>query len=122
MREEGKSYLLIGYGRWGSQIPSLGVPVQWSDISEAKAIAECSLENFRIEPSQGSHFFQNLTSFNVGYINVDEWARPNDDRYDEAPLNALPAVEETDLVRHVRLPESLTMYIDGFNNKACVMI
>ncbi|MBQ7531015.1 MAG: phosphoenolpyruvate synthase [Paludibacteraceae bacterium] len=122
MREEGKSYLLIGYGRWGSQIPSLGVPVQWSNISEAKAIAECSLENFRIEPSQGSHFFQNLTSFNVGYINVDEWARPNEDHYDETVLNALPAIEETDLVRHVRLPESLTMYIDGFNSKACVTL
>jgi len=120
MREQGRSYLLIGYGRWGSQIPSLGVPVQWSDISEAKAIAECSLENFRIEPSQGSHFFQNLTSFNVGYINVDEWARPADDHYDEAVLNALPAVNETDLVRHVRLGEPLTMFIDGFNNRASI--
>ncbi len=120
MREQGRSYLLIGYGRWGSQIPSLGVPVQWSDISEAKAIAECSLENFRIEPSQGSHFFQNLTSFNVGYINVDEWARPADDHYDEAVLNALPAVNETDLVRHVRLSEPLTMFIDGFNSRASI--
>lgn len=119
MRQEGKSYLLVGYGRWGSQISSLGVPVQWSDISEAKAIAECSLENFRIEPSQGSHFFQNLTSFNVGYINVDPWARP-DDMYDEDVLNALPAVEETDLVRHVRLEKPLEMYIDGFANKAII--
>ena len=120
MREEGRSYLLIGYGRWGSQISSLGVPVQWSDISEAKAIAECSLENFRIEPSQGSHFFQNLTSFNVGYINVDEWARPDEDHYDEQVLNALPALEETDLVRHVRLDKPLQMYIDGFSNKASI--
>ena len=119
MRKEGKSYLLIGYGRWGSQISSLGVPVQWSDISEAKAIAECSLENFRIEPSQGSHFFQNLTSFNVGYINVDPWAR-GEDRYDEEVLNALPAVEETDLVRHVRLDQPLEMYIDGFANRALI--
>lgn len=122
MRQEGKSYMLIGYGRWGSQISSLGIPVQWSDISEAKAIAECSLENFRIEPSQGSHFFQNMTSFNVGYINVDEWARPISDHYDEQVLNALPAVEETDLVRHVRLDRPLKMFIDGFNNKACAGI
>ena len=121
MRQEGRQFLLIGYGRWGSQISSLGVPVQWSDISEAKAIAECSLENFRIEPSQGSHFFQNLTSFNVGYINVDPWARM-EDGYDESVLNALPAVEETDLVRHVRLPHPLEMYIDGFANKALVKI
>ena len=119
MRQDGKSYLLIGYGRWGSQIPTLGVPVQWSDISEAKAIAECSLENFRIEPSQGSHFFQNLTSFNVGYINVDSWAR-TEDMYDEEVLNALPAVEETEFVRHVRLEKPLEMYIDGFNNRALV--
>ena len=121
MREEGRSYLLIGYGRWGSQIPTLGVPVQWSDISEAKAIAECSLENFRIEPSQGSHFFQNLTSFNVGYMNIDPWAR-SAEHYDEAILNALPAVEETDLLRHVRLTDDLRMYIDGFKSHACIAL
>jgi len=120
LRQEGRQYLLVGYGRWGSQIPTLGVPVQWSDISEAKAIAECSLENFRIEPSQGSHFFQNLTSFNVGYINVDPWAR-GDDLYDESALNELPAVEETELVRHVRLEKPLEMYIDGFVNKAVII-
>jgi CheY-like chemotaxis protein len=121
MREEGRSYLLIGYGRWGSQIPTLGVPVQWSDISEAKAIAECSLENFRIEPSQGSHFFQNLTSFNVGYMNIDPWAR-SAEHYDESILNALPAVEETDLVRHVRLDDDLRMYIDGFKSHASIAL
>ena len=120
LRTEGRQYLLIGYGRWGSQIPTLGVPVQWSDISEAKAIAECSLENFRIEPSQGSHFFQNMTSFNVGYMNVDPWARPLTDAYDQSVLDALPAVEETELVRHVRLDKALEMYIDGFVNKAIV--
>ena len=119
MRQQGRSYLLVGFGRWGSQIPTLGVPVQWSDISEAKAIAECSLENFRIEPSQGSHFFQNLTSFNVGYMNIDPWERP-EDCYDEAVLNALPAVAETELVRHVRLDKPLEMYIDGFKNRAIV--
>ena len=119
MRKEGHQYLLIGYGRWGSQISTLGVPVAWGDISEAKAIAECSLENFRIEPSQGSHFFQNLTSFNVGYMNIDPWARP-EDCYDVEALDQLPAVEETDLVRHVRLEKPLEMYIDGYNNKALI--
>ena len=119
MRQEGRQYLLIGYGRWGSQIPTLGVPVQWSDISEAKAIAECSLENFRIEPSQGSHFFQNMTSFNVGYMNIDPWARP-DDCYDAEALDRLQAIEETDLVRHIRLNRPLEMYIDGFGNKGFV--
>ena len=120
MRSEGRQYLLIGYGRWGSQIPTLGVPVQWGDISEAKAIAECSLPEFRIEPSQGSHFFQNMTSFNVGYINVDPWARPDKDGYDQDVLDALPAIEETELVRHVRLERPLEMYIDGFANKALI--
>ncbi|MBQ6763837.1 MAG: phosphoenolpyruvate synthase, partial [Paludibacteraceae bacterium] len=120
MRTEVRQYLLVGYGRWGSQIPTLGVPVQWSDISEAKAIAECSLENFRIEPSQGSHFFQNMTSFNVGYMNVDPWARPLTDAYDQSVLDALPAVEETELVRHVRVKKPLEMYIDGFENKAVI--
>ncbi len=122
MRQEGRQYLLIGYGRWGSQIPTLGVPVQWGDISEAKAITECSLPDFRIEPSQGSHFFQNMTSFNVGYINVDPWTRPSSDEYDQSVLDALPALEETDLVRHVCLPKPLEMYIDGFANKALVKI
>lgn len=121
LRQEGKQYLLIGFGRWGSQIPTLGVPVQWSDISEAKAVVECGLENFRIEPSQGSHFFQNMTSFNVGYMNIDPWARP-EDQYDASVLDALPAVEETELVRHVRLDKPLEMYIDGFANKAMVKI
>ena len=121
LRQEGKQYLLIGFGRWGSQIPTLGVPVQWSDISEAKAVVECGLESFRIEPSQGSHFFQNMTSFNVGYMNIDPWARP-EDQYDASVLDALPAVEETDLVRHVRLDKPLEMYIDGFANKAMVKI
>lgn len=121
MREQGRQYLLIGYGRWGSQIPTLGVPVQWGDISEAKAIAECCLEDFRVEPSQGSHFFQNMTSFNVGYMNIDPWARP-DDCYDSDSLDAMPAIEETDLVRHVRLDQPLSIYIDGFSNKACIKL
>ena len=119
LRTEGRQFLLIGYGRWGSQISSLGVPVAWSDISEAKAIAECCLEDFRIEPSQGSHFFQNLTSFNVGYMNIDSWSRP-DDMLDIEALDAMPAIEETELVRHIRLDKPLEMYIDGYNNKALI--
>jgi fumarate hydratase class II len=79
-----------------------------------------SLENFRIEPSQGSHFFQNMTSFNVGYMNVDPWARPLTDAYDQSVLDALPALAETDFLRHVRLDKPLEMYIDGFENKAIV--
>lgn len=119
MRQEARSYVLIGYGRWGSQIPTLGVPVQWSDISEAKALVECSLPDFRIDPSQGSHFFQNMTSFNVGYINVNSFARP-EDTLDTAQLDVLPAIEETDFVRHVRFEKPLHIYIDGFKNHALI--
>ena len=119
LRQEGKQYLLIGFGRWGSQIPTLGVPVQWGDISEAKAIAECSLENFRIEPSQGSHFFQNMTSFNVGYMNIDPWARPND-LCDWKQLDSIKAEDETTYVRRIRLNKPLEMYIDGYNNRALI--
>ena len=119
MRQEGRNYVLIGYGRWGSQIPTLGVPVQWSDISEAKALVECSLPDFRVDPSQGSHFFQNMTSFNVGYINVDSFARPGD-AFNAEQLDVLPAIEETELVRHVRFSRPLQIYIDGFCNHALI--
>ena len=119
MRQEERGYLLIGHGRWGSSIPSLGVPVEWSDISEARAIVEAALPDFRVDPSQGSHFFQNLTSFNVGYIHIDPYACPNE-HYDVSWLDAQPAVEETELVRHVRRTEPLTIYVDGFKSKAIV--
>ena len=119
MRQEERGYLLIGHGRWGSSIPSLGVPVEWSDISEARAIVEAALPDFRVDPSQGSHFFQNLTSFNVGYIHIDPFACPQE-YYDSSWLDAQPALEETELVRHVRLSEPLTIYVDGFKSKAIV--
>lgn len=119
MRSEGRQYVLIGYGRWGSSIPSLGVPVKWSDICEARVIVECSLENFRIDPSQGTHFFQNLTSFNAGYINVDPWGR-KEDFLDYNALQALPAVFETEFLRHVRLGRDLEICIDGMNSRALI--
>lgn len=119
MRSEGKNYVLIGFGRWGSSIPSLGVPVQWSNISEAKVIVECSLEDFRVDPSQGTHFFQNLTSFNAGYINVDPYGI-KDDVMDFTELDKLPAVEETEYIRHVRFDRELKICIDGRNSKAFI--
>ena len=119
MREEGRNYVLIGYGRWGSSIPSLGVPVQWSNISEAKVIVECCLENFRIDPSQGTHFFQNMTSFNAGYVNVNPYSRPGEYCNLNA-LDAMPAEYESDYVRIVHFPEDLTVCIDGKENRALV--
>ena len=119
MRDEGRNYVLIGYGRWGSSIPSLGVPVQWSNISEAKVIVECCLENFRIDPSQGTHFFQNMTSFNAGYVNVNPYSRPGE-YCDLDALDAMPAEYESNFVRIVRFPEDLTVCVDGKENRALV--
>ncbi len=121
MRSAKKNYVLIGYGRWGSSIPSLGVPVKWSDISEARVIVECSLEDFRVDPSQGSHFFQNMTSFNAGYINVDPFSRP-EDKLDLSVLDRLPAEEETSFLRRIVLPEPLSICIDGRESKAMIRI
>ena len=119
MREEGRNYVLIGFGRWGSSIPSLGIPVKWSDISEVKALVECTLPDFRIEPSQGSHFFQNLTSFNVGFIHVDPYAR-REDRLDTSALDAMPAECETHYWRHIHLDAPLEICIDGKAGKAVI--
>ena len=119
LRDEGRNYVLIGYGRWGSSIPTLGIPVVWSDISEAKALVECSLADFRIDPSQGSHFFQNLTSFNAGYISVDQFARATD-YIDFDCLEAMPAVSESVFVKHIRLDTPLQVCVDGRNGKAIV--
>ena len=74
LQEEGRHYFLIGPGRWGSSIPSLGVPVAWTDISGAKMVVEYGIDGFRIDPSQGTHFFQNITSLGVGYLSVDQYA------------------------------------------------
>lgn len=118
-RSEGKQYILIGYGRWGSSIPTLGVPVAWSDISEARVLVECSLPDFRVDPSQGTHFFQNLTSFNAGYVNVDPYSRRGDS-LDLSSLDALPAADETPFIRHVRLDSPLQVCIDGRTSKALI--
>ena len=117
MRADGAGYVLIGFGRWGTSQPSLGVPVAWGDISEAKTIVECSLENYQIDPSQGTHFFQNLTSFNVGYVNVNGFARPGE-LVDFGWLDSLPAVSESGFLRHVRLPADLIICVDGKTGKA----
>ena len=121
MRAENRGYVLIGYGRWGSSIPSLGVPVRWGDISEVKAVVECALDSFRPDPSQGSHFFQNMTSFNVGYVSVDPYSRPGD-MFDIGQLDSLPAVYESAFVRRVKLPSPLTICIDGRASKALIRL
>ncbi len=117
LRAEGRSYALIGFGRWGSSIPSLGVPVRWGDISEARAIVECCLENFRVDPSQGTHFFQNMTSFNVGYVNVNPFSRPGDSLSFET-LDTQPAEYETHWLRLLHFEKPLRICVDGRASRA----
>ena len=118
MRAEKRPYVLVGPGRWGSSDPWLGIPVKWPSISEAKVIVECGLENFRVEPSQGTHFFQNLTSFGVGYLTINPFM--GDGSFDAARLDRMEALYESTYVRHVRFDAPLYIYIDGRKNKGIV--
>ncbi len=111
MIERNKSYILIGPGRWGSSDPALGVPIKWPDISGARLIVESALNNYRIEPSQGTHFFHNLTSFGVGYFTINPFS--GDGLYDTDYLNKQPAVYESEHIRIVHFDRPLTVAIDG---------
>ena len=109
--DRGEHYVLVGPGRWGSSDSWLGIPVKWPNISAARIIVEAGLTNYRVDPSQGTHFFQNLTSFGVGYFTINDFN--GDGVYNRAILDALPAVEETAHVRHVRFPHALSIKVDG---------
>ena len=117
--QEGREYVLVGPGRWGSSDSWLGVPVKWPSISGARVIVECGLNNYRIDPSQGTHFFQNLTSLGVAYFTINPFRA--DGLFDEAFLDALPAEEETEFLRHVRLDEGITAKVDGMKKKGIVL-
>ena len=118
---EGKNYVLIGPGRWGSSDHYLGVPVKWPHISAARVIVEVALKNYNIDPSQGTHFFQNLTSFGVGYFTVDTNTEEGGFVNKEI-LDAMPAVEETQYVRHVRFSHPMRILMDGKKQEGAVLI
>ena len=118
--DEGRGYVLIGPGRWGSSDPWLGVPVKWPHISAAQVIVEVELKNYRVDPSQGTHFFQNLTSFGVGYFTID--TNTDNGIYRKEVLDAMPAVEETQFVRHVRFDKPLKILMDGKRQEGVVLI
>ena len=117
--EEEKNYVVVGPGRWGSSDHWLGIPVKWPHISNARVIVECGLENYRVDPSQGTHFFQNLTSFGVGYFTINPFK--GDGWFDEEYLNALPAVEDTEYLRHIHFDKPIVIKMDGKKSLGVVL-
>lgn len=117
---EGRNYVLVGPGRWGSSDYWLGIPVKWPHISAARVIVEAGLPNYRVDPSQGTHFFQNLTSFGVGYFTVNTYKGEGVFRKDV--LDAMPAVDETQYVRHVRFDRPLRIMMDGMKQEGVVLL
>jgi len=118
--DSGRGYILIGPGRWGSSDPWLGIPVKWPHISAAKVIVEAAVKGYHVDPSQGTHFFQNLTSFGVGYFTID--TNRGDGLLQSQLLDQMPAVEETNLVRHVRFDHPLKIMMDGMKQEAVVLL
>ncbi len=116
--QEKKNYVLVGPGRWGSTDPWLGIPTNWPQISQARVIVEAGLKNYRIDPSQGTHFFQNLTSFRVGYFTINPFMK--DGYYDLDFLNQQEAIFEDEFVRHIRFPEPLKILVDGKKTKGVI--
>lgn len=120
MLDEGNGYVLVGPGRWGSSDEWLGIPVKWPHISGARIIVEAGLDSYQVDPSQGTHFFQNLTSLGVCYLTINEFR--NDGLVRRDILDAMPALHETEHVRHVRFENPLTIKVDGIHTEAVVML
>ena len=116
---EGKNYILVGPGRWGSSDYWLGIPVKWPHISAARVIVETGLKNYHVDPSQGTHFFQNLTSFGVGYFTINSYT--GDGVFRKELLDQMPTVEETEHVRHVRFDKPLKIMMDGKKQEGVVL-
>jgi hypothetical protein len=118
LADDNRPYLLIGVGRWGSTDPWLGIPVTWDQISGARVIIESGFRDMRVTPSQGSHFFQNLTSFQVGYFTVN--AEDGEGFVDWDWIGSQPAEGELDLVRHLRTEEPLIVKMNGRRNQGII--
>jgi hypothetical protein len=117
--KHGAGYVLIGPGRWGSADPWLGIPVRWPQISAARIIIESGLKNYRIDPSQGTHFFQNLTSFRIGYFTINPYI--NEGFYDVDLLNSMHVTYEDEHLRHIRFEKPLEIMVDGKTHKGVIM-
>ena len=122
LRQKSRHFILFGPGRWGSADPWLGIPVQWSQISNAKVIVEASPKGYNVDPSQGTHFFQNITSLRIGYLTVTPGAEygSSPDFVDWDYLDRLPCESETEFLRHVRTETSFLVYIDGREGKSVI--
>jgi len=120
LEEEGTNYVLVGPGRWGSSDYWLGIPVKWPHISAARVIVEAGLKNYHVDPSQGTHFFQNLTSFGVGYFTINTYT--GDGVLQKEILDSMPAIEETQYVRHVRFERPLKIMMDGKKQQGVVLL
>jgi hypothetical protein len=118
LSEEGRPYLLIGVGRWGSTEPWLGIPVEWDEISGARVIVEAGFRDLRVTPSQGSHFFQNLTAFQVGYFTVNPDV--GEGFVDWEWLAANPALDEDGCVRHLRFDSPITVVMNGKTSQGLI--
>lgn len=116
---ENREYVIIGPGRWGSSDSWLGIPVKWPAISGARVIVECGLTNYRIDPSQGTHFFQNLTSLGVAYYTINPYK--GDGMFNEEYLNSIPAVNETQYIRHIRFDSPCVAKVDGVKKKGVLL-
>ncbi|MFA7211600.1 MAG: phosphoenolpyruvate synthase, partial [Bacteroidales bacterium] len=114
-----RTYVLVGPGRWGSSDPWLGIPINWNHISEARLIVECGLKHFQVDPSQGTHFFHNLTSLGIGYLTVYPFRE--DGIFNETLLESLPGWYEGNFVRAVSFPQELVICADGKIGKGVVM-
>ncbi|TFH38215.1 MAG: hypothetical protein E4G95_04110 [Bacteroidia bacterium] len=114
-----RNYILIGPGRWGSTDPWLGIPIKWQHISQARVIVESGLPNYRIDPSQGTHFFQNITSFRVGYFTINPFI--NDGFYDIDFLRTYGSVYEDEYLRHIHFESPLKVMIDGRIHKGVIL-
>jgi hypothetical protein len=119
LTEAGVAYLLIGVGRWGSTDPWLGIPVTWDQISGARVIVETGLNDLRVAPSQGSHFFQNLVAFQVGYFTIN--SDTGKGLVDWAWLRAQPALETRGCVRHLRLESPLLVLMNGKTSRGMII-
>ncbi len=117
--DQRRPYILIGVGRWGSLDPWLGIPVKWDQISGAKVIVEAGFKDMEVDPSQGSHFFHNITSFRISYFTINS---ANQDGFvDWEWLRSIPVVEETKFVRHIRLTKPILAKVDGSQNKGIIL-